>query len=354
MLNRSGRVARRSIAAAACVVLTAALLGACTPAPASAGAPLDRVDPALTDPDLPSEPGHPQFSIPPGAPAKNRLVVLFHGTGGTPTSLTKVGRALAADGHHVVSLRYEASVGTLDACPSSVVLLDPDCHRRLRSEVVFGAGVGPTPTTQGYDHLMANVTATTSIVNRLLAYVDYLAVNRPGQGWEQFQHRNGQGECSAQNPTHERCELRWDQLVAMGYSQGAGVALYLGKFLTLDRVGMLAGSFDAFGSAGSYVAAPWLSEPFATDKARISVLIHPQDAHAGRQRTVAGAVGLTDAEVDVTKVAAPYGNSRRLITTAQPQCVNPEPTWAHTAPVGGGCTIEGLHDRSWAYMAGGS
>src|SRR5690606_12614099 len=64
--------------------------GACQPDPVGSGSNprLDNVDPNLTDPDIPSDAARPQFSIRPSSSPRNRLAVLFNGTGGVPSSLT--------------------------------------------------------------------------------------------------------------------------------------------------------------------------------------------------------------------------------------------------------------------------
>lgn len=332
------------------------LAGACQPDPVGSGSSprLDNIDPNLTDPDIPSDTARPQFSIRPSTSPRNRLAVLFNGTGGSPSSLTTLARSLAADGYHVIGLRYESSLGTLDACPPTSVVLDPDCHRRLRSEVVYGQNVPPTPNDPGQNHPMASVTAATSVMNRLLAFVQYLKATFPEAGWGQYQVLDGAAACGRTNTVYGQCDLDWDQIVTMGFSQGAGVALYLGKHRELDRIGLLSGPFDAFGSSPNYVPAGWLGEPFATDNDDIAALLHPEDAHVGRQRAALTALGLTEAEVDVTLVDPPYWNSRRLVTTAEPQCPFPDPLWAHNATVGGGCTQTGLHADAWRYLVGGS
>jgi hypothetical protein len=348
--GRASRFAAVAVAAVAMVVLTG-----CPPQPPSSGSDprLDMVDPQVTDPALPSEPDAQQFSVRPSGTGRQRLVVLFNGTGSIPSSMGRVGRSLAAEGFHVIGLRYESGVGTLDACPNSMVLLDPECHRRLRSEVVFGANVPAAPEEVGYDHLMLDVDEHTAVMNRLLAYVEYLATNRPGEGWDNYLMTDGDGTCVQVDPVNGRCHLDWANVVGLGYSQGAGVALYLSKYVELDRLGMISGSFDAFGVGDQYVPAPWLSEPFATDNADMAVLIHTEESHAGRQRAVAQAVGLDDVEVDVTTAAPPYWGSRRLVTSEQPTCPFPPADWSHTAAVGNSCTPQDHHVPAWTYLAGG-
>lgn len=351
---------RRLRALAVCGTLLAVAAACTPPPPASSGDPsLRPVDPNLTDPALPSEPLAPNISLPPAAPARDRLVVLFNGTAGVPSSMSRVAKVLAADGYHVIGLRYDSSLGTLDACPNATTY-GVDCHRQLRGEVVFGAGVESAPGGPSYDHPAATVTASTSVMNRLLAYVEYLGITRPDEGWDRYRQLSvpeagGTAECAVVQANYSRCDLHWDRVVGIGFSQGAGVALFLGQQFALDRVGMLSGSFDAFGTAGSYVPAPWLSDPFATDTADIVMFSHPADAHYGRQVAVATAVGLPGPPVNVLTNARPYGHARRLVTDVLPNClVTDMSTWAHSSTVEGSCTPPGIHAAAWRYLASGS
>jgi pimeloyl-ACP methyl ester carboxylesterase len=337
------------------VAAVVAFVASCTPPPTSGStATLRLIDPYLVDQRLPSDPNNPQFSAVPTGAARGRLAVLFNGTGANPQSLARVGKELAADGFHVIGLRYESSLGTLDACPNSAVTTDPECHRKLRSEVTHGAGVGALPGEPGYDHPLVAVTSTTSAMNRLLTYVDYLASVRQEEGWEQYQRRNRNGDCVAVNTTYDSCDLAWTSVTVMGHSQGAGVALYLAKHRNMGRVAMLSGPYDAFGSTGTFTAAPWLSESFATSRSRMAAFVHVNDSNVARQRFVAASIGLTDAEVDVTLSPRPYGSSRRLATSVQTDCTNPLAGWAHNATVEGTCTPSGVHLQAWQYLATGS
>jgi hypothetical protein len=347
---------RRFGLAAAMAAVAVAVLSGCAPPPTGGPVPvLIEVNPNLVDPGLPSDPSAPNFSAAPlsTVAARNRLVVLFNGTDSIPRTMGAVARALASDGYHVIGLRYDVALGMMNACPpNSTPPTDPQCHRWLRSEVLWGSGVAPGDGSAGFDHPMVNVTATTSVMNRLLAYVDYLASVRQAEGWSQFQQRSG-GVCAATHPIYGDCDLNWGSMVAIGHGQGAGMALYLGKFHALDRVGMLSGSHDSFGIVGSYQPAAWLSEPTATPTSRLAHFLHGEDPNLLRQRAVATAIGSTDPEVDTGQVARPYANSRRLLTIVQPTCLT-NPDWAYGATIEGICSPKDVHVNVWRYLAGGS
>lgn len=73
--------------------------------------------------------------------ARNKLVVIFHGSESNPQAHLELANALRSDGYHVILLRYRTNLYTFGACPDDVVDSFPDCHRQFRSETVFGGGV---------------------------------------------------------------------------------------------------------------------------------------------------------------------------------------------------------------------
>src|SRR5690606_30886884 len=97
------------------------------------------------------------------------------------------------------------------------------------------------PDGYAADHPAVNVTPANSVVNRLIKLVGHLTVRFPLADWSQFEDLSG-GEC-VESPQYGGCELDWTKVVALGHSQGAGVALYLGKQFPLARVGMLSGAY---------------------------------------------------------------------------------------------------------------
>ena len=309
-------------------------------------------DAGATDPTIRSEPLFPSFAIRPSGTSRGRLAVLFNGTGAGPLALAKLGSTLAADGFHVIGLRYESSVGTVAACPSSVRLSDPDCHRRFRGEVVHGAGVAD-PDGGTHDHAAVQVSAANSVVHRLEAHVEYLHERFPTQGWNQFQATSG-GQCVL-DATYGACQVRWSSVVAIGHSQGSGIALYLAKHHPVARVGMLSGAYDAFNAGGgAFVPAPWVAEGgFEVPASRIAAFSHVNDPEIGYHRAVATAVGIPGSEVQVTSAARPYGGSGRLLTNAPPAClIDSAPS--HNSTATDLCSPVEVNRPVWRYLATGT
>jgi hypothetical protein len=346
---------RRTSLALVVAVLGALLLAACAP-PTGGGtgggvATSWAVNPRTTDPAIGDDPFFTHIALAPTVAPRNELVVLFHGTSSSPQAYTEIAGGLRGDGYHVISLRYAGAYSTLSACPDSAAATDPDCHRTFRSETVYGEDV-TDPDGGSYDHPLVVIDAANSVMNRLLKVVEYLRVIAPTAGWDQFQVRTG-ATCDVVDPTYGACDLRWDRVVTMGHSQGAGVALYLAKHHGLDRVGMLSGSYDAFSlGGGSYAVAPWISEGgLDVPASRISVFNHTSDFGIGVFRAVEDSLGLAGPEVQVTSAAPPYSGSHRLITTALSTCPW-ESTPNHLSTAVDACSPDGLYLAAWRHLAG--
>ncbi|MFZ4519349.1 MAG: BPSS1187 family protein [Microthrixaceae bacterium] len=343
----------------ALVVAVVAVAAACTP-PASGGGtgggPVTNwaFNPKATDPAIANDAVFTHLAWAPTGTARGRLAVLFHGTGANPQALTELAGALRADGYHVIALRYSAALGTTGACPDSNAATDPDCHRTFRAETVFGENV-EDPDGVARNHPLVSINASNSVLNRLEKAVEYLRGIAPTAGWEQFQQRDAGGACVVPDTTYGTCALRADRLVLVGHSQGAGVALYLSKFLAVDRVAMLSGSYDGYNlGGGTYSAAPWLTDgPPATTADRVGTLLHTSDFGLGLFRTVENAIGVTGPEVSVTANSPPYGGSRRLITSTASTCPF-DGTPAHQSTAVDLCTPDGLYAAAWRYLAGSS
>ena len=308
------------------------------------------INPSVTDPAIANDPLYTHLAYAPGSNDNGKLAVVLHGTSSSPLAYTELAGALRSIGFHVIVLRYSAALGTTGACPDADALTDPDCFRTFRAETTFGAGV-LDPTGHAYDHPLAFISQANSVMNRLLKVVDYLQTIAPTSGWGQFQQRTG-STCDSFNATYGACDLVWDKVAAVGHSQGAGVALYLGKFFPLAKVVLLSGSYDAYDlGGGNEIVAPWITEgAFATATADIRTLSHTADFGLGRIRAVEDAVGVTGAEVSVTSAAPPYGGSHRLVTSLASTC-----PWdsapGHNSTAVDACAPDLAYNAAWAYLA---
>ncbi len=332
--------------AAALVALTAA---ACTP-PSGGGGGGPRtswsVDPASADPATTADPLNPNLAYLPTGTARGALAVILHGTGAGTAGYGELTSALRSDGYHVIVLRYSASLGTLSACPDSTAASYPDCHREFRAETTFGAGVAD-PDGFAYDHPVANIPTANSVANRLLKLIDHMVDIAPGVGWEQFQVATG-GSCDDFNATYGACELDWSKVSLVGHSQGAGVALYVAKFMGLRAAGLLSGTYDAYQSGQTATAAPWTTESFATPDSAIRTLRHANDYGTARILAVADAVGIPGPEVPAE--SAPFAGNRLLATTASTCPWDSAP--GHNSVAFDLCAPDGVYVNAWRELAG--
>lgn len=354
MMHLVGRPRRASRTAAVAVAMLAlvGLAASCgTPAPGVTRTWVE-FSPTAADPATDFGPDARSILGTPTVTPKNRLVVLFAGSGGGPKSMGNLATVLQQNGFHVLGVQYDSDLPTLDACPDNEQSTNPDCHRAFRSEVVFGEGV-PDPSGTPYDHPGVSVPLANSAMNGVLHQLDYAISQYPGEGFEQFQQQTG-GSCDVVNPTYGACELHWDQVSLMGFSQGGGVALYLSKFVDVARVGMLSAAFDAYAPVGAPTAAPWVAEGgFATPVADIAHLSHVGDYNIFRQRAVADALGLPGAEVNIRLEAAPYGGTNRLVSDYIPACTPNDSLNKHNSTGGNSCSDVNAYRPAWLYLAEG-
>lgn len=226
----------------------------------------------------------------PAVTAQNRLFVMLPGTGGIPRFYREIVRTGASRGYHAIGLTYLNDTAVGDLCaPSS----DPDCAGKARREILTGADLSP----------VVSVNRDGSIVGRLEDLIRYLDRTFPTEGW-------GQLLVSGQ--------LNWSRITVAGHSQGAGHAAYLGKLQALDRLVMFAGPGDV--GLTPTTPAPWLSLPNVTPAGRQFGFTHTGDelaplALVSQNWTL---LGLSEfgPNTSVDGAAAPYGLSRRLVTSA--------------------------------------
>jgi predicted esterase len=306
------------------------------------------VDPAITLGE-----GARNIAGAPIGPAKGRLVVLFHGSGGNGTTLGMLATSLIQTGFHVMSISYDGALSTLQACPDSVRLSDPDCHRSFRGEVAFGEMV-LDPAGRAVDHPAVQVPTANSAMNSILKQVEFLRWRFPLDGWEQYLDQTEEGVCDDWSSTYDSCQLRWDAVTLLGFSQGGGLALYISTLIEVARVGMLSAPFDAFAPSSSPTPAPMFTEGgYATPPERIVALTHTLDSGNWRQRAVASALGLPGDETIIRNTAPPYGGSNRLLTDYTPACSPITSVSYHNATAGGHCTSVARYSDVWRHMAGG-
>jgi len=179
------------------------------------------------------------------------------------------------------------------------------------------------------------IPAPDGMMERAVQFVKWLARENPQGKWEQFLADGGKG-------------LRWDRVIIAGSSHGATTAARFALHQSVDRVVMFCGPRDQFET--------WQGLPSATPKNRFFGFSHVLDGgwtggHYCRSWELLG-LHQFGAIVNVDKQAAPYGNSRRLITDAD---VKKDAKRAHSSVTPGGAAVKNsagklIHEDVWRYL----
>lgn len=173
------------------------------------------------------------------------------------------------------------------------------------------------------------------MMERALQFIKWLAKGNPEGGWEYFLTDDGEG-------------LRWDRVIVAGSSHGSTTAARFAIHQKVDRVVMFCGPRDQ--------KETWQALPAATPSNRFFGFSHVLDEgwthdHYCRSWELLGLNKYGDI-VNVDQVAAPYANSRRLVTDAD---VKNDSRRAHSSVVPGGSAAKDasgkfLHEPVWRYL----
>mgnify|MGYP000448051374 CR=1 FL=1 len=258
---------------------------------------------------------------------RKQLVVFLPGTGGDGRGGKLISQTAADLGYHAVSLSYPSSIPAA-ICQREV---DIDCFEKFRMEIITGEDRSS----------LISVNRANSIENRLLKLVIYLKSKAPGDGWENFVNSKG--------------ELRWENLVLTGQSQGGGHAPLMAKFNKVARVIMYSSPKDYDVQRGR--PAAWYTNG-KTPIDRFFSFNHMQDKQGcdyKPQLEILWTLGSYKfgEPADVDKVRPPFGNSRILVTNYPGTSITSAE--AHTMIMGDARTPMGadgnpLFKPVWIYM----
>jgi len=221
---------------------------------------------------------------------RHQLFLFFSGSFGNPGNQNLlISEALRA-GYHAIHLCYPNSWTVAALCHRSS---DPDCHGKVRSSIVDGKNRTS----------LIDITHADSIENRLTKLLTYLQKHSPGDGWEMYLD----GE-----------EIRWENIVIAGHSQGGGHAALIAKQHSVARCIMFGAPADF--SAVLRRPSPWLSSPQATPADRYYGFAHSQDKGLNHILLAWEQLGLAQlgSPVNVDKTSNPYDQSHQLLTNARP------------------------------------
>ncbi len=196
---------------------------------------------------------------------------------------------------------------------------------KIRLEAATGEDFSPLVSIPKPDGMM----------ERALQFVKWLAKENPQGRWDYFL-------------TADRAGLRWDRVIISGSSHGSTTSARFAKFQRVDRVVMFCGPRDQL--------EQWQALPSATPTNRFFAFSHVLDGgwtghHYDRSWELLG-LHSCGPIVDVDKMPAPFGHTRRLITAAD---VKGNASRAHSSVVPGGAAVknakgEFIHEAVWKYL----
>lgn len=180
-----------------------------------------------------------------------------------------------------------------------------------------------------------NLAPPDGMSERAFQFVKYLAKEHPQGNWGQFLSRDGKG-------------LNWEKVIVAGSSHGSTTAARFAQHQRVDRVVMLCGPRDQ--------DQDWQGNESATPANRYFGFSHVLDGgwkgdHYCRSWELLG-LHKYGPIVNVDEVAAPFGNSRRLISAAD---VGGDANRAHSAVTPGRASPKDnagnfLYEPVWKYL----
>lgn len=182
---------------------------------------------------------------------------------------------------------------------------------------------------------VVNIPKPDGMMERAYQFVKYLEKKNPEGNWGYFISEDGKG-------------LRWDRVIISGSSHGSTTAARFAKHQKVDRVVMFCGPRDQYET--------WQALDSATPENRYFGFSHVLDGgwkgdHYCRSWELLG-LNKFGPIVNVDKVAAPFGNSRRLVTDAD---VKNDEKRAHSSVTPGGAAVKDasgkfIHESVWKYL----
>lgn len=180
-----------------------------------------------------------------------------------------------------------------------------------------------------------NIPQADGMQERALQLVKWLAKENPQSRWDSFLTENGAG-------------LRWDRVIMAGSSHGSTTAARFAIHQRVDRVVMFCGPRDQ--------TETWQALKSATPANRFFGFSHVLDGgwtgdHYCRSWELLG-LHQFGPIINVDEAKAPFGNSRRLITTAD---VKNDARRAHSSVTPGNAAVKDasgqfIHEAVWRYL----
>ena len=339
---RRGKLAMSAVAAVA--TMTAAATGSAA-AHGDRGVSTDVVEPSTTGVGITAETDGARYHlvVTPKRHRSAKLVVMLPGSNAASSSYGDFTTHAAELGHAAISLTYP-NRGTIGAACQAADAGE-SCFTQARGEIIFGTGA-PDPQGVSYSSDKVSVDAANSIVGRLIALIDHLAVDDPS--WNRFLIHDTLSPYSATHRGH--VWLNYRLLILAGHSQGGGHAALLAMRAKVDRVVMLSSPDDTNLATGT---APWITARSATPLDRFWGLRHegegPFGQHVAQVWDVLGGKGIgagdNTSEADVGDGSGDRFGSHRLVLPGDLGT----PLANHMATAYDGAYLAGVPD-AWTYL----
>lgn len=208
-------------------------------APGKVAAQLQNLAVSSTDPNIqfnPSE-NHIYRECDNGQCAGDLLFVFFPGSDGNPEAHTKIADVIGGTGVRVLILAYQNNNTLNKLCGTN-----DSCYTLARQDRVEGS------TSSAYVNSVSD-----GVKNRLLKALQTL-------NWTSF---------------YTGTTINWTKIIVGGFSQGAGVAAWIGKHYPVHRVCQFSGTWD---HTSGTTSASWLSAGSVTPGSSFYGFTHQNDS----------------------------------------------------------------------------
>ena len=226
-----------------CIIFSLCGCGDSTNATDTVSAQLEFLSVAETDSTIQYKPSatHMYRECDAGICADSQLFfVFFPGSDGDSSSFKNISNVIGKTGIRVLVLAYQNN-GSLNA----VCAAADSCYTNARRDRVKGA------VSSSYVMSLSD-----GVSNRLLRALQTL-------GWTQF---------------YSGSTINWNKIIVGGFSQGAGIAAWIGKHYSVSRVSQFSGTWDHI--AGTTTPASWLTDMSATNPSLFYGFTHQDDSIA--------------------------------------------------------------------------
>jgi len=202
----------------------------------------------VAGPDTPCAPHH--VYLPSGTRKQPPTVVFLPGSGMEPDKHDLVLQTAAYAGYRAIGLAYDnrGSVGSLCGTPAC----GAQCAENVHLERVTGQDTSPVTVTAAGD----------AILSRLYALLVALHMQDVADGTNDENWDSLFVPAAPAATMLDMAAIRWDRILVMGFSQGAGHAAYIAKTWQVGGVMILdTGSDSCDEGGGTLRAADWVLDP---------------------------------------------------------------------------------------------